>query len=85
MVLLLGHLPLEITEEDIHQLVQKFARVTEVTFLENIEERGKHHTSDYECMVKLDISDPVVGSIIANKLNHLCWKNCSINAHMLVF
>ncbi len=84
MMLLLGHLPTT-SENDIRELLSKFSTVSEVQFLGDKNDTKPRHPSDYECIVKMDISNPAVGNIIANKINHLCWRGSSINAHMLVF
>lgn len=82
MVFVFGHLPSNIEEKDIRDLLKPFATVSDVFFFEK-NENGR--ASEYECMVTLDISSRIVGFILQNRLNHYCWKGHCISSRMLIF
>ena len=81
MTFILGYLPDGIGESDIRKLFLSFSRITKVIFLNN--RQGMH--SCYECMVEIDLSDKIVGSILAKKINNQMWRNSRISARMLIF
>ena len=83
MTFVLGHLPDGANEESIRELFSHFAYViTNVTFFEK--SKVCCH-SEYECMVKLNITNPVVGCYIQKRMNNYCWKGTRIHSHMLIF
>lgn len=74
-----GNLPDGANEQDIKELVSHH-KLTKVEFFDS------HHThSSYECLISLDISNPVVGSILEKHLNNICWKGSQISFHRLIF
>ena len=81
MNLALGNLPEGAKEDEIRHLLKPFSKVTDVVFLKN--KSGYH--SCYECLVTMDINDPVVSFFIAERLNHYCWKGRQIESHRLLF
>lgn len=81
MNLALGNLPDGTKESEIRSLLKPFSKVTDIVFLKN--KPGCH--SCYECLVTMDIDDPVIGFIIADQLNHYCWKGSQIESHRLLF
>jgi len=80
MNFVLGNLPENVQEDDINELMGHH-RLTKMEFLEN------HHVkhSPFECVVTLDIRDPVTGSILENHLNNHCWKGSRISCHRIIF
>ena len=80
MNFVLGNLPEGIEEEDIKDLVSHH-RLTNLEFFNN---NNVEH-SPYECMISLDIKNPVAGSILESHLNNICWKGSRISFHRLIF
>lgn len=81
MNFVIGNLPHGTNEEDIREFLGDYHHPTHISFLKN----GEHQHSPYECLVKLDIKDPITGSILADHLNNMCWKGCHISFHRLIF
>ena len=81
MDFVIGNLPENATEEDIVSLVGDFHHPSKIKFLRN----EPNHHSPYECLVSLDIKDPVAGSIFADHLNNTCLKGSHISFHRLIF
>ena len=79
MIVVLGHLPQNTGEKEIRELLFRFAPVTNVFFFDTTK------CSDYECMVTMSVSSPIVASILASKLNSYCWKGHTISSHQLLF
>ena len=82
MVFVFGYLPKDIEEQDIRDLLNSFAPVSDVFFFEKSESCGP---SEYECMVTFDIKNRIVGSVLQNRLNNYCWKGHRIHSRMLIF
>ena len=80
MVVVLGNLPNNTRKKDIRALVGHHKKC-KVKFLKQTE--NPH--SNYECMVKIDVKDPIAGSILVSQLNHLHWRGTNITAHRLLF
>ena len=80
MNFVLGNLPEDIQEEDIKELLGHH-RLTNLKFLKN------HHIkhSPFECVVALDIKDPITGSILESHLNNHCLKGNRISFHRVIF
>lgn len=81
MTFVLGYLPDDIDENDITKLFSSITGVIKVTFLEKTE--CKH--SCYECLVEVELVDPIVGYFVAYRMNNYSWRNNKISARMLVW
>jgi hypothetical protein len=81
MILVLGNLPKNTGEKEIKELLLRFAPISKIFFFKN----KSTLSSDYECMVTMKISDPIVASLLARKLNRYSWKGKSIRSHRLIF
>ncbi len=81
MTFVFGNLPDNIAEADIKDLLHHYKLLKIEFFKKSV----PHHHSLYECMVTVDIKDPVMGSLFEQHYNHLCWKGICINVHRLIF
>ncbi len=81
MDFVIGNLPPATKEKDIKELVGDYHHPTKIEFLKN----EKNHHSPYECLVSLDIKDPIAGTILADHLNNTCFKGSHISFHRLIF
>jgi hypothetical protein len=75
-----GNLPDGIEKKDIKRLTQRF-KPSEIKFLKN---KYSEH-SCYECMVSLELSNPVAAFCLEKQFNNFCWKGSRISFHRLIF
>ncbi len=75
-----GNLPHGIEKKDIKQLTQRF-NPSDIRFLKN---KYSEH-SCYECMVSLDLPNPVTAFCLEKHFNNFCWKGSRISFHRLIF
>jgi len=75
-----GNLPNGVEEADIKHLVKRYRLIKMKFFANNHIEH-----SLYECVVSLDIKNPVAGNILESHLNNTCWKGSRISVHRLIF
>ncbi len=80
MTLVFGNLPDGVDEKEMKSLMQRH-NPSSIEFFDKTS--SKH--SLYECMVTFDNQDPIIGSIIEQHYNHLCWKGTCISVHRLIF
>lgn len=80
MDFVLGNLPKNVEKNDIKKLIGHY-RPSKIKFYKN--EYVKHST--YECVVSLNISDPVAGSTLESHLNNFCLNGSRICVHRLIF
>ena len=75
-----GNLPEGIKKKDIKKLIGSF-NPSNIEFLNS--QYAKH--SCYECVVSLDLSNPVAGNYLEKHFNNFCWKGSRIRFHRLIY
>ena len=75
-----GNLPDGINKKDIKSLTSSFSP-SNIQFMQN---KYSAH-SCYECLVSLELSNPVAAFCLEKQLNNFCWKGSKISFHRLIF
>lgn len=75
-----GNLPEGTGKKDIKDLTSRF----NPSKIEFFNKNNKHH-SNYECLVSLDLPDPIMGFCLEKHFNNFCWKGSRISFHRLIF
>ena len=80
MTFIFGNLPDGTTEKDIKDLTHHY-KPSKVEFLNK---NSKKHSS-YECMVTLEVTNPIIGCLLEQHYNNHVWKGSNISVHRLIF
>lgn len=79
--LVLNNLPDGVEESEIKEKLFRISGVEEIILLPS-----SHKTSaNYECLVKLDISNPIISMMLAERINKTFWLKRKISARVLLF
>lgn len=81
--LVLNNLPDGVEESEIKNKLFRMSGVEEITLMPS--SSASKQSSNYECIVKLDITNPIVSTILAERINKICWRQHKISARVLLF